>query len=190
MPTINSRACVVNGKPVDKVLSNGRQVYGRNLLPGTNQGLTNWTFGAGSGGQYVRYAFNVPNGQGITVRTIVAYTNYFWIGYKLNYEVLKQNTDYVLSFWAKTTDIDRVLNAHFSTGDASKSSANFGTVGLKAGVATKVVLRATTNDVNFSDQYLYLNPFNMLGGIDIWDLKLVEGTSTLNDWTPAPEDVM
>lgn len=31
MPTINGRACVVNGTPVDKVYSNGRQVYGRNL---------------------------------------------------------------------------------------------------------------------------------------------------------------
>jgi len=34
MPTINGRACVVNGTPVDKVFSNGRQVYGRNLLAG------------------------------------------------------------------------------------------------------------------------------------------------------------
>lgn len=32
MPTINGRACVVNGTPVDKVYSNGRQVYGRNLF--------------------------------------------------------------------------------------------------------------------------------------------------------------
>lgn len=32
MPTINSRACVVNGTPIDKVFSDGRQVYGRNLI--------------------------------------------------------------------------------------------------------------------------------------------------------------
>lgn len=190
MSTINGRACVANGTPVDKVFSDGRQVYGRNLLPGTNQGLTNWTFGGGSGGQHIKYAFDVPNGQGMTVRTTVAYTNWFWLGYKLNYKVLKQNTDYVLSFKAKSTDINRNLNVHFANGSASISSANFGTVSLKAGVATKVVLRATTNDVEFSNQYLYLNPFNMLGGIDIWDLQLVEGTSALDDWSPAPEDVM
>lgn len=35
MPTINGRACFVNGTPVDKVFSNGKQVYGRNLLTGT-----------------------------------------------------------------------------------------------------------------------------------------------------------
>ena len=37
MPTINGKACVVNGTPVDKVYSNGEQVYGRNLLPGVNK---------------------------------------------------------------------------------------------------------------------------------------------------------
>lgn len=35
MPTINGRACVVNGTPVDKVFSNGQQVYGRNLIRGS-----------------------------------------------------------------------------------------------------------------------------------------------------------
>lgn len=32
MTIINGRACVVNGAPVDKVFSNGKQVYGRNLI--------------------------------------------------------------------------------------------------------------------------------------------------------------
>jgi hypothetical protein len=45
MPTINGRACVVNGTPVDKVFSNGRQVYGRNLALGTSNQVVqanNW----------------------------------------------------------------------------------------------------------------------------------------------------
>ena len=37
MPTINGKVCVVNGTPVDKVFSNGKQVYGRNLSTGTDQ---------------------------------------------------------------------------------------------------------------------------------------------------------
>jgi len=37
MPTINGKVCVVNGVPVDKVFSDGRQVYGRNLLTGTSE---------------------------------------------------------------------------------------------------------------------------------------------------------
>lgn len=36
MPTINGKACVVNGTPVDKVFSDGKQVYGRNLALGTS----------------------------------------------------------------------------------------------------------------------------------------------------------
>jgi len=36
MSTINGKACVVNGVPVDKVFSNGQQVYGRNMLTGTS----------------------------------------------------------------------------------------------------------------------------------------------------------
>ena len=45
MPTINGRACVVNGKAVDKVFSNGKQVYGRNLALGTSNQVVqanNW----------------------------------------------------------------------------------------------------------------------------------------------------
>lgn len=39
MSTINGRACVVNGTPVDKVFSNGKEVYGRNLITGTSNEL-------------------------------------------------------------------------------------------------------------------------------------------------------
>lgn len=35
MTTINGKALVKDGKPLDKVFSNGRQVYGRNLLTGS-----------------------------------------------------------------------------------------------------------------------------------------------------------
>ena len=35
MPTINGKVCVVDGVAIDKVFSDGKQVYGRNLLKGT-----------------------------------------------------------------------------------------------------------------------------------------------------------
>lgn len=37
MTTINGKACVVNGVPVDKVFSDGKQVYERNLITGTSK---------------------------------------------------------------------------------------------------------------------------------------------------------
>lgn len=39
MPTINGKVCVVDGVAVDKVFSDGRQVYGRNLLTGTSNDI-------------------------------------------------------------------------------------------------------------------------------------------------------
>jgi len=42
MSTINGKVCVVNGTPVDKVFSNGNQVYGRNLAAGTSRPFTMW----------------------------------------------------------------------------------------------------------------------------------------------------
>ena len=45
MTTINGKACVVNGTPVDKAFNNGKQVYGRNLAIGTSNQVVqvnNW----------------------------------------------------------------------------------------------------------------------------------------------------
>lgn len=39
MSTINGKVCVVDGVAVDKVFSNGKQVYGRNLVTGTSNEL-------------------------------------------------------------------------------------------------------------------------------------------------------
>lgn len=50
MPTINGRACVVNGTPVDKVFSNGKQVYGRNYLVNSSNfsNVNNWNSNGGT----------------------------------------------------------------------------------------------------------------------------------------------
>lgn len=55
MPTINGKACVINGTPVDKAFSNDKQVYGRNLLQGT---VTASGDVSGGGGIFVEGAFN------------------------------------------------------------------------------------------------------------------------------------
>ena len=40
MATINGKALVKDGKPLDGAYSNGQLVYGRNLLLGTAKGVT------------------------------------------------------------------------------------------------------------------------------------------------------
>ncbi|MCG0721965.1 hypothetical protein IMAU70042_00121 [Lactiplantibacillus plantarum] len=52
MPTINGRACVVNGVPVDKVFSNGRQVYGRNYFSVSGFTTNKYAFGSLAGVDY------------------------------------------------------------------------------------------------------------------------------------------
>ena len=49
MPTINGKACVVNGAPVDKVFSNGRQVYGRNYIKNSHADYQKLTIGVWAG---------------------------------------------------------------------------------------------------------------------------------------------
>lgn len=44
MPTINGRVCVVNSKPVDKVFSDGKQVYGRNYFSVSGFAANKYTF--------------------------------------------------------------------------------------------------------------------------------------------------
>lgn len=48
MSTINGKVCVVDGVAIDKVFSNGNQVYGRNLVTGTSNELKTVT-GSGWG---------------------------------------------------------------------------------------------------------------------------------------------
>lgn len=69
MTTINGKACIVNGVPVDKVFSDGKQVYGRNLLLDTSNELktvtrsgwgkspTNLTSGTYGAGRYYASAY-------------------------------------------------------------------------------------------------------------------------------------
>ena len=70
MPTINGRACVVNGTPVDKVFSNGKQVYGRNLLTGTSN-VQDYTL-SGSG-----YALGSQSNNGVAASIPVTPGKYY-----------------------------------------------------------------------------------------------------------------
>ena len=81
MPTINGKACVVNGTPVDKVFSDGRQVYGRNMLPDSdisksvtyNGGLGDF----GAAGTAKIDLFNSLRGKTITISVDIEWSN--WI---------------------------------------------------------------------------------------------------------------
>ena len=79
MSTINGRLCVVNGTPVDKVFSDGKQVYGRNLLTGTSGDLQtkHFTNSWNSGPQSTngKYKIKLVKGQTYTYRVWLDNTN-------------------------------------------------------------------------------------------------------------------
>ena len=96
MPTINGRACVVNGTPVDKVFSNGRQIYGRNLLINTAK-LNDSTV----------CLDNLSNTSDTYLGLNVYQTNTQWTGLRVYWSYLvskvKTNTNYVMSEYVRNT---------------------------------------------------------------------------------------
>ena len=75
MTTINGRACVANGVAVDKVFSNGKQVYGRNYILNSD----NYLIGAGKQqdiiGDISGDILKKLRGKQVTISVYVDYTN-------------------------------------------------------------------------------------------------------------------
>jgi len=183
MPTINGRACIVNGTPVDKVFSNGKQVYGRNLLLDTDfNNLDLWY-----GNQY--WTKQADKYNGLTVMQ----TTSDWNGLS-QYVKVKTGEVYTFSLYARyasgtgASNMYWLLNANPETGHA------------RAQVST------TNKFVNLSDSWQrvsatttitvdgYIRPriertANNDNVLQIAGMKLEKG-SVVTPWTPAPEDVM
>jgi len=76
MTTINGKVCVVNGTPVDKVFSNGKQVYGRNLALGTAMPFTvTGNDSENNGGDLYSLSSTLPKGTTFTVAFDIMSTN-------------------------------------------------------------------------------------------------------------------
>lgn len=169
MAIINGKALVKDGKAVDKVFSNGRQVYGRNLLKGTrtpnsltgnntlNQVVPLYYFGNGK---------NVQN-QNLSVGDTLTYefdwevsnptSGLFYVQLNgTNWQKLSQNISITSENHSGHSKLSFVVDA-----------------GFLAGVATGTRLRA---------DYL---PTNSV--LTISNVKLTKD-STATPWTPAPED--
>lgn len=162
MPTINGRACVVNGTPVDKVFSNGRQVYGRNLLTGIDK------------------AVHQAPGSWQWVTTIP--TKFVTVGQPLCFSAFISNAPYAkylgqgnacCVIQAKDSSNNILLEKHGNTidFDADGISQVSLTVPDKA---TSILLFIVTNNMSQNAYYGY--PKAEIGAI-------------ATPWTPAPEDL-
>lgn len=167
MTTINGRACVVNGKPVDKVFSNGVQVYGRNLFRGYQ---TNNKMRVNKNNiYYYDYPFK-SKGTRILLKPNTEYT-VTW-----NYEVISGGTDS-----AENISVGR-------GNEQSDYAIDVKTVAINV----KKITIKTPADV--SDYPYFALRFSRTivpatSVIDYWDIAIRE-CDIDSGWSPAPEDVM
>ena len=167
MPTINGRACIVDGTPVDKVFSNGRQIYGRNLVIGTSEDtVLDDTAGAYGQGWYYS-TFNLTQqlkvGDKITVSAEGMLTGR---GDLSTYEIV-------------------LYDSHITE---NRSDLHRLTAGTRSSVTLEVNNLNGTGDTVL---LIYAGNAGDTGGKKnvIHHLK-VEFGSTATPWSPAPEDVM
>lgn len=166
MPTINGRACVANGTPVDKVFSNGRQVYGRNLLTGTSEDES-------SGKTYVLADYQISGG----LQPNKTYTLSGWarvdqtaMDNQQHVFVCAYTSDWSWSGWL-------VINGSLTE---KYNTVTFTTSSGKIFNPTVTVYLSHPNGDSSKD------PISGMGYIS--KLKLEKG-SVATPWTPAPEDV-
>ena len=171
MSTINGKACVVNGTPVDKVFSNGRQVYGRNYI----QNSDNYLIGAGKQQDIIDDisgdTLKKLRGKQVTISVDVDYTNArhelgqscrIGVEFSVTYESGQRQ---YLGAW-KWTTVGESFSGRISQTMVFKDEPI---------ISTSAEVWAYAQDA--FDESSVGRP------------KLEIGT-TFTDWSPAPEDVM
>lgn len=192
MPTINGRACVVNGIPVDKVFSNGKQVYGRNLLLGTGTASGDVANGNGT---FVKGAFNGYD----AVKTNGAWSERF-IDLKsaLGRTNAKAGDWYTISVYVKADkQIDTgtlLVTRALGNGNANTNDGFLDNIPMQDKPITtqwqQYAWSFKINNISLQRQNTRVEYDQDTG--DNWiywaGWKLEEG-SVATPWTPAPEDI-
>lgn len=161
MSTINGRACVVNGMPVDKVFSDGKQVYGRNLLMGTSAVKTS-IIEAGIRG-YSQASISIVGGETYTYS--ISMINMGHMGHS---SIAWLDANKRVIFAQAGNDNPWTANGgRFSNTFTAPSNA------LYASLTPWYFSQVYTSDTNIS-----------------WNQEKLELGTTATPWTPAPEDVI
>jgi len=176
MSTINGKACVANGTPVDKVFSDGRQVYGRNLLTGTgNHTVT------GTGAFTAGYLSNETTDdlltlfKGLEGQTVTVSVDYRYSGFVAGSITSRMGWETSI-----TSDSTSYFGVWHSPDYSPNNDSGSGRISY-----TFVVPKNITS-VGGSRGYVQ---FHGSGTGTLSHLKLEKG-NIATDWTLAPEDVM
>lgn len=197
MVIINGKACVVNGTPIDKVFSNGKQVYGRNLLTGTSNDIKSTNgrtamqgASASITGVYSRTdsyeQVTAPSSGEFYYRFIVPDTN--------NLYGLTPGETYTLSGSASHTSGTLKFRPGYSLHGSNWSGpaviSNLG-IPISDGSVFTPFSYTFTVPAGATGIYFSLQNYDYTAGslFRFNNMKLEKG-SIATDWTPAPEDVM
>lgn len=177
MSAINGKVCVVDGVAVDKVFSDSKQVYSRNLLKNTFAYASSWSFSN-------QALTEILEADGTPTKIIkINYNPNGWVGvYQtyINWSVKPKDGDTVtLSFYAKGngriySSIEGIAGAINTNATSEWKLYNL------TGVATKEIANVSI--------YLH-NIVTTATSIYVHSVKLeINGEPTI--YTPAPEDVL
>jgi len=186
MSTINGKVCVVNGVPVDKVFSNGKQVYGRNLLKNTGISSTSaasiWSVLFASS---QIYDSTIKSKSGVSEMTFsfdVYIPSNAAVGSELGIQLKGQNsqaTDTGSNEWntligeykyaIKQDDLGKTIRKSLSI----QKGSNYQSFDTALADTASITIRQVSNTPGF----VYSK------------IKLEKG-SVSTPWTPAPEDVL
>lgn len=190
MSIINGKALVKDGNAVDKVFSNGRQVYGRNLLTNSRLQSGNITPFAPVNNAVLTINSNVKglnvycSGgaisyiQGATVRTMpVSAGNQYTISVKVINSGIVTIDRFALQF-----------QFYYSSGASNFQLKNFSIPADEKVYSFSFTYTAPTNAVSVKCYFLDIaTSVNISHTFTIYDMKFELG-STATPHTPAPED--
>lgn len=164
------------------------KIGGRNLLPKTNQGITNWS-NIHDGGTYSLEKVNWQGVDAVKMNCATATSSwkmFTFNGLMQNFNRLKAGEEYILSYDSDKKIIFYSLCDLDSTHDIVKSSS---TLYKKTSYGFKTIINLILKDnLAKSNQVVYLmNNLKDGESVIIANLKL-EKSSTSTPYTPAPED--
>lgn len=178
MSTINGKVCVVDGVAVDKVFSNGKQVYGRNLYLNSKE---------------IKDSYNTNSGANVTVEPFNSTTNMWHI-------VAKQGAGIVSGVYMSGYANERVPdNSAWSYSVDVKGTGKIGKIGITAGNRKPVVGTvgsgwsriSQTGFIDNKDKTIVMYFDTTNSSLDVFiKLPKLEIGTTATPWTPAPEDVL
>ena len=165
MPTINGKACVVNGTPVDKVFSNGKQLYSRNLISGSYD--STWGYSSNSKNATIQKV-TTDSGEGALHIISTDSASGLWC-----HPNLPISESYTLSVEIKGTGVANRLGWEGLSDNIAYPTSDWKRV-------------SSTASINIKNWYAFV----FYGKMDVYFrfLKIEKG-SVATPWTPAPEDV-